>query len=39
MKFAKLIQQGLPVVCQLLGSKHVSDVMETISFFVTGNAS
>lgn len=35
VKFAKLIQQGLPIMCQLLGSKHVSDVMEAISFFVT----
>lgn len=37
VKFAKLIQQALPVMCQLLGSKHTSDVMEAISFFVTGN--
>ncbi|XP_068224486.1 condensin complex subunit 1 [Palaemon carinicauda] len=33
--FAKLINIGIPVVCQLLGSKQVSDVMEAISFFVT----
>ncbi|XP_064081670.1 condensin complex subunit 1-like [Macrobrachium nipponense] len=33
--FAKLINEGIPVVCQLLGSKQVSDVMEAISFFVT----
>nr|XP_053639720.1 condensin complex subunit 1-like [Cherax quadricarinatus] len=33
--FAKLIHKGLPVVCQLLGSKQVSDVLEAISFFVT----
>ncbi|KAK7066921.1 Ncapd2p [Halocaridina rubra] len=33
--FARLIHEGVPVVCQLLGSKQVSDVMEAISFFVT----
>ncbi|KAG7154190.1 Condensin complex subunit 1-like [Homarus americanus] len=33
--FAKLIHKGLPVVCQLLGSKLVSDVLEAVSFFVT----
>nr|XP_045604996.1 condensin complex subunit 1-like [Procambarus clarkii] len=33
--FAKLIHKGLPVVCQLMGSKIVSDVLEAVSFFVT----
>lgn len=34
--FAKLFNKGLPVLCQLLSSKHVSDVLEAVQFFVTG---
>ncbi|XP_047488430.1 condensin complex subunit 1-like isoform X2 [Penaeus chinensis] len=33
--FAKLFNKGLPVLCQLLSSKHVSDVLEAVQFFVT----
>ncbi|XP_055958438.1 condensin complex subunit 1 isoform X2 [Patella vulgata] len=34
--FANQIQQGVPIICQLLGSKTTSDVFEAIEFFVTG---
>lgn len=33
--FALQVQQCIPVVCQLLGSKNTSDVLEAIQFFVT----
>ncbi|XP_022241936.1 condensin complex subunit 1-like [Limulus polyphemus] len=35
VQFAQKIQVALPVVCQLLGSRTVSDVLEAIDFFVT----
>ncbi|XP_076315224.1 condensin complex subunit 1-like isoform X2 [Tachypleus tridentatus] len=35
VKFAQKIQIALPIVCQLLGSRTVSDVLEAIDFFVT----
>ncbi|XP_072035794.1 LOW QUALITY PROTEIN: condensin complex subunit 1-like [Amphiura filiformis] len=35
VNFAKQVQQAVPVMCQLLGSKTPSDVMEAIEFFVT----
>lgn len=35
VQFVGLIQQAIPVVCQLLGSKTTTDVTESISFFVT----
>ncbi|ESO89837.1 hypothetical protein LOTGIDRAFT_61640, partial [Lottia gigantea] len=34
--FADHIQQAVPIICQLLGSKTTSDVFEAIEFFVTG---
>ena len=36
MTFAYLIQKAVPIICQLLGSKNISDVLESIDFFVTG---
>ncbi|XP_013415078.1 condensin complex subunit 1-like isoform X2 [Lingula anatina] len=36
MTFVSQIQTATPVICQLLGSKNVTDVMEAIEFFVTG---
>ena len=36
MNFTLAIEQAVPVVCQLLGSKNLSDVSEAINFFVTG---
>ena len=36
MKFVQEIQNSIPVICQLLGSKSTSDVMEAINFFVMG---
>ena len=35
VNFASQVQQAVPVMCQLLGSKTPSDVMEAIEFFVT----
>ena len=35
MKFVQQLEAATPVVCQLLGSKTVSDVLEAINFFVT----
>ncbi|XP_048728818.2 condensin complex subunit 1-like isoform X3 [Ostrea edulis] len=34
--FATQIQAAVPVICQLLGSKTVTDILEAIDFFVTG---
>ena len=36
LAFAVQIQKAVPVICQLLGSKTVTDVLEAIEFFVTG---
>lgn len=33
--FAGMIDKALPVVCKLLGSKQVTDVLEAIQFFVS----
>ncbi len=35
MTFVEQITQAVPVVCQLLGSKSTTDVLEAIEFFVT----
>lgn len=35
LAFAKKTQAAIPIICQLLGSKMNSDVMEAIDFFVT----
>ena len=35
LSFATQIQQCIPVICQLLGSKNSTDVLEAIQFFVT----
>ncbi|CAL1534663.1 unnamed protein product [Lymnaea stagnalis] len=35
LTFALQVQQCIPVVCQLLGSKNTTDVLEAIHFFVT----
>ena len=35
VKFSKIIQESLPVVVQLLGSKHTTDILEAIDFFVS----
>ena len=34
--FATQIQAAVPVICQLLGSKTNTDILEAIDFFVTG---
>ena len=34
--FGALVAEAVPTVCQLLGSKSNSDVLEAIHFFVTG---
>ena len=34
VKFVQHLESATPVVCQLLGSKTVSDVLEAINFFV-----
>ncbi|KAK3104798.1 hypothetical protein FSP39_010318 [Pinctada imbricata] len=36
LAFATQIQAAVPIICQLLGSKTVTDVLEAIDFFVTG---
>ena len=36
MAFATQVQNAVPVISLLLGSKSVTDVMEAIHFFVTG---
>ncbi|CAL4065931.1 unnamed protein product, partial [Meganyctiphanes norvegica] len=33
--FSQVIHNALPIVCQMLASKQVSDVMEAVQFFVT----
>ena len=33
--FIKEIESSIGVLCQLLGSKNASDILETIDFFVT----
>lgn len=35
VKFSKIIQESLPVVAQLLGSKQATDILEAIDFFVS----
>lgn len=35
MAFARQIQESVPIISQLLGSKNTSDVLESIEFFVT----
>ncbi|PVD36929.1 hypothetical protein C0Q70_03922 [Pomacea canaliculata] len=35
LAFAGQIQEAVPIICQLLGSKNTSDVFEAIEFFVT----
>ncbi|CAG5117955.1 unnamed protein product [Candidula unifasciata] len=35
LTFARQVQQCIPVICQLLGSKNVTDVLEAVQFFVT----
>ncbi|KAH9513584.1 Condensin complex subunit 1 [Bulinus truncatus] len=35
LTFAAQVQQCIPVICQLLGSKNTTDVLEAIQFFVT----
>nr|KAG5706434.1 hypothetical protein BaRGS_032827 [Batillaria attramentaria] len=35
LAFARQIQEAVPIICQLLGSKNTSDVFESIEFFVT----
>ena len=35
VNFASMIDKALPVVCKLLGSKQVTDVLEAIQFFVS----
>ena len=36
VRFASMLNEALPVVCMLLGSKQITDVQEAISFFVSG---
>ena len=36
VRFASKLNEALPVVCMLLGSKQITDVQEAISFFVSG---
>ena len=35
IKYIKLIEEAVPTICQLLGSKNASDITETINFFVS----
>lgn len=35
LNFASALNEALPVICTLLGSKQISDVQEAINFFVT----
>ena len=37
MRFAIQMQKAIKIVCQLLGSKISSDILETIEFFVSAN--
>lgn len=34
--FATQIQKAVPLICQLLGSKSITDVLEAVEFFITG---
>ncbi|CAG2222377.1 CAPD2 [Mytilus edulis] len=34
--FATQIQKAVPMICQLLGSKSITDVLEAVEFFITG---
>ncbi|KAK3602734.1 hypothetical protein CHS0354_017179 [Potamilus streckersoni] len=36
LAFATLIQEAIPIISQLLGSKTTSDILEAVEFFVTG---
>ncbi|CAH1774609.1 unnamed protein product [Owenia fusiformis] len=35
MIFTGQVQQAIPVICQLLGSKNTTDILEAMEFFVT----
>ncbi|CAB4059480.1 YCS4 [Lepeophtheirus salmonis] len=35
VSFGKLMNDSLPIMCQLLGSKQFTDILEAIDFFVT----
>ena len=35
VNFASMMNEALPVVCMLLGSKQITDVQEAITFFVS----
>ncbi|GFO08346.1 hypothetical protein PoB_003485100 [Plakobranchus ocellatus] len=35
LTFALQVQECIPVICQLLGSKNTTDILEAIAFFVT----
>ena len=35
MSFIKEYHEAIPVLAQILGSKNISDVLESIEFFVT----
>ena len=37
VRFASQMQRAIKVLCQLLGSKVSSDILETIDFFVSAN--
>jgi len=36
LTFVSQVDEAIPVVCQLLGSKAPTDVLESINFFVSG---
>jgi len=36
LTFVSQVDEAIPVVCQLLGSKALTDVQEAINFFVSG---
>jgi len=36
LAFATQLQNAVPIITQLLGSKTQSDVLEAVEFFVTG---
>ena len=37
VRFASQMQSSIKVLCQLLGSKVSSDILETIDFFISAN--
>lgn len=37
MKFATQMQEAVKLLCQLLGSKTNTDILETIEFFISAN--